>query len=322
MTANRIWRRAKRFVTEAERSARLPQKEPCAEKGASSGTVFKATDTYLEVCDGLYREKGWGVLAFFTAGIAALCLMAMTAWMATHVPAAIEEKGETSLARWVLGIFLLVETGVFILPLRSLLQDCFNYTRRPIRFNRVDRKIYAFCHNGPGGVVSVPWDDAFLYVERQPKAGLTSTAARMVRCLVLDEQGQVSDSFRIGKRVVLASSEEGEIGKRVMAELYEDFEYYRRFMEDGLDSVPPVTEFLSTKVSFRNSLKLQFDGMSDMFRSGNLFLLFVGIVAAIPTFLLAVAYHVAQLTCREPVWPDDVERACMSSPKQAEGVAS
>lgn len=322
MTSMGSWRSAKRFLTDAERSARLQQKERCAEKAASSGTVFKATDTYLEVCDGLYREKGWGVLAFFTAGIAALCLMAMTAWMATHVPPAIEEKGEASLAHWVLGMFLLVETGVFILPLRSLLKDCFNYTRRPIRFNRVDRKIYAFCHNGPGGVVSVPWDDAFLYVERQPKAGLTSTAARMVRCLVLDEQGQVSDSFRIGKRAVLASSEEGELGKQVMAELYEDFEYYRRFMEDGPDSVPPVTEFLSTKVSFRNSLKLQFDGMSDMFRSGNLFLLFVGIIGAIPTFLLAVAYHGAQLTCREPVWPDDIERACMPSPEQTEGVAS
>ncbi|WP_335662481.1 DUF6708 domain-containing protein [Burkholderia pseudomallei] len=309
-------------MTDTELLARLQQKERCAEKATSSGTIFKATGSYLEVCDGLYREKGWGVLAFSTAGTAALCLIAMTAWMATHVPAAIEQKGQASLAHWVLGVFLLVEAGVFILPLRSLLNDCFNYTRKPIRFNRVDRKIYAFRHNGPGGVISVPWDDAFLYVERQPKAGLTSTAPRMVRCLVLDEQGRVSDSFRIGKRVVLASSEEGEVGKRVMAELYEDFEYYRRFMEDGPASVPPVTEFLSTKVSFRNSLKLQFDGMSDMFRSGNVFLQFMGLIGAIPTFLLAVAYHLAQLTCREPVWPDDVERACMSSPKQPEGVAS
>lgn len=322
MTSERSWRRRKRSVTDEELSARLQQKERCAEKATSSGTAFKATDSYLEVCDGLYREKGWGVLAFATAGIAALCLTAMTAWMATHVPAAIEQKGQANLSRWVLGFFTLVEVGVFILPLRSLLKDCFNYTRKPIRFNRIDRKIYAFRHNGPGGVVSVPWDDAFLYVERQPKAGLTSTAPRMVRCLVLDEQGQVADSFRIGKRVVLAYSEEGELGRRVMAELYEDFEYYRRFMEDGPASLPPVAEFLSTKVSFRNSLKLQFDGMSDMFRSGNLFLLLVGIVAAIPTLLLAVAYHLAQLTCREPVWPDDVERACTPSPRQTEGIAS
>ena len=322
MTSNRSWRSTKRSVTDEELSARLQQKERCAEKPMSRGTVFKATESYLEVCDGLYREKGWGVLAFSTAGLAALCLTAMAAWMAIDVFPAIRQKGLATAAHWSFGVLALAAFGVFMLSVRSLLGDCFNYTRRPIRFNRIDRKIYAFRHNGPGGVVSVPWDDAFLYVERQPKAGLTSTAPRMIRCLVLDAQGQVSDSFRIGKRVVLAYSEEGELGRKVMAELYEDFEYYRRFMEDGPASLPPVSEFLSTKVSFRNSLKLQFDGMSDMFRSGNLFLLLVGIVAAIPTFLLAVAYHLAQLTCREPVWPDDVERACAPSPRQTEGIAS
>ncbi|WP_254367222.1 DUF6708 domain-containing protein [Paraburkholderia sp. NMBU_R16] len=107
-----------------------------------------------------------------------------------------------------------------------------------------------------------------------------------------------------------------------MNELYEDFEYYRRFMEKGPASLPPVEEFLSTEISFRNSLKLQFDGMSDMLRSGNVFLQLVGIVAAIPTFILAVAYHLAQLTCREPVWPEDVERACAPMLGQTEGVAS
>ena len=317
-----MWRRTKRSVTDTEVSARLSQKEACTETAKSSGTIFKATDSYLEVCDGLYREKGWGLLAFSTAGVGALCLTTMVSWMAINVSPAIRQKGDADAAHWAFGILALVAFGLFMLCVRSLLTDCFNYTRRPIRFNRIDRKIYAFRHNGPGGVVSVPWDDAFLYVERQPKTGLTSTAPRMVRCLVLDEQGQVSDSFRIGKRVVLAYSEEGELGRKVMAELYEDFEYYRRFMEDGPASLPPVAEFLSTRVSFRNSLKLQFDGMSDMFRSGNLFLLLVGIVAAIPTFLLAVAYHLAQLTCREPVWPDDVERACTPSSRQTEGIAS
>ena len=322
MFSSGMWRRTKWSVTDTEVSARLRQKEACTETPKSSGTIFKATDSYLEVCDGLYREKGWGVLAFSTAGVGALCLTTMLSWMAINVSPAIRQKGDADSAHWAFGILALVAFGLFMLCVRSLLNDCFNYRRKPIRFNRIDRKIYAFRHNGPGGVVSVPWDDAFLYVERQPKTGLTSTAPRMVRCLVLDEQGQVADSFRIGKRVVLAYSEEGELGRKVMAELYEDFEYYRRFMEDGPASLPPVAEFLSTKVSFRNSLKLQFDGMSDMFRSGNLFLLLVGIVAAIPTFLLAVAYHLAQLTCREPVWPDDVERACTPSPKQTEGVAS
>lgn len=312
MIISKSLRRGSRSVTDAEISARLPQKQSCAETAKSCGTIFKATDSYLEVCDGLYREKGWGVLAFVMSGIPLLIFIVGAIWLGINVPSAVEARGQTELLHWLSGFFALVGIAAFMLPLRSLLVDCFNYTRKPIRFNRIDRTIYAFRHNGPGGVIAVPWESAFLYVERQPKSGLASTAARVVRCLVLDEKGGVSDSFPIGKRVVLASSEEGKLGKQVMNELYEDFEYYRRFMEEGPDSLPPVAEFLSTEISFRNSLRLQFDGMSDMMKSGNAFLWLMGVVAAIPTFLLAVAYHIAQVTCREPVWPEMVEQSCMT----------
>jgi hypothetical protein len=202
------------------------------------------------------------------------------------------------------------------------LLHCFNYTRKPIRFNRADRIIYAFRHDGPGGAISVPWDSAFLYVERKPKAGLGGTAPRVVRCLVLNEKGLVIDTFSIGKYIDLAFDENSPAGQKVMGELYRELESYRRFMEEGPSSVPPVTEFLSKEVSFRNSLKLEFDGASDLMNSGNPVMWLVMVVAAIPTFILAVAYHLAQLTCREPVWPDEVERACNPSLTQTVGVAS
>ena len=85
-----------RPVTDKESSARLHVDKPCAERAKSVGTIFKATDTYLEVCDGLYREKGWGVLTFATAGVAFLCLIVMFLWMATHMPAGFREKRETA----------------------------------------------------------------------------------------------------------------------------------------------------------------------------------------------------------------------------------
>jgi hypothetical protein len=161
-----------------------------------------------------------------------------------------------------------------------------------------------------------------LYVERKPKAGLGGTAPRVVRCLVLNDKGLVVETFSIGKYIDLAFDENSPAGQKVMGELYRDFEYYRRFMEEGPSSVPPVTEFLSKEVSFRNSLKLEFDGASDLMNSGNPVMWLVMVVAAIPTFVLAVAYHLAQLTCREPVWPDEVERACNPSLTQTVGVAS
>lgn len=311
-----------RPVTDAESSARLHIDKACAETAKSTGTIFKATDSYLEVCDGLYREKGWGLLTFSTAGIAFLCLIAMFLWMATHMPVAIRAKGQEGVVYFLMAVFSLVCLGGLAITVRALRVDCFNYTRKPIRFNRLNRTIYAFRHGGPGGVLTVPWDSAFMYVERKPKAGLAGTAPRVVRCLVLNDKGLVSDTFAIGKYVELAFDENTPAGQQAMGELYQDFEYYRRFMEEGPSSVPPVTDFLTTEVSFRNSLKLQFDGVPALLKSGNPVMLLVAVIALVPTFILAVAYHVAQLTCREPVWPEGVELACKARPIPSEGVTT
>ncbi|RQR35102.1 hypothetical protein DIE23_10330 [Burkholderia sp. Bp9143] len=302
--------RLKRPIMDSESSARLLVTERCAETPKSVGTVFKATDSYLEVCDGLYREKGWGLITFLTAGTVFLGLVVMFMWMATHIPIAVRAKGQEDILYILLVVFTLAGIGGFAVTVRALLVDCFNYTRKPIRFNRLNRTIYAFRHNGPGGVLSVPWERAFFYVERKPKAGLAGTAPRVVRCLVLDEAGQVVDTFSIGKRVVLAFAENTNAGQQVMEELYQDFEYYRRFMEGGPSSVPPVAEFLSTEVSFRNSLRMQFEDVSDITRSNNPILWLLLAVTTMPSLIQATMYYVAQLTCREPVWPDEVERAC------------
>jgi hypothetical protein len=235
---------------------------------------------------------------------------------------AVRAKGEDGIVYLLLVIFNLASIGGLAITVRALLVDCFNYTRKPIRFNRVDRTIYAFRHNGPGGVLSVPWDSAFLYVERKPKAGLGGTAPRVVRCLVLDDKGLVVDTFSIGKRVVLAFDESSPAGQQVMEELYRDFEYYRRFMEDGPSSVPSVAELLPTEVSFRNSLRMQFEDVPDILNSGHPLLWLLLAVTALPSLIQATVHYLAQLTCREPVWPEAVERACTPTMTQTEGVAS
>lgn len=316
------WYRLNRTVTEIEASSRLDISKPLTEEPRSSGSAFNATDSFLEVCDGLHRERGWGLLAFLTGGIAALCLSAVFVWLLVDMPSPVREKGQAWILYWGFSLLTAFLLCLFVLTVRLLLVDCFNYTRKPIRFNRADRTIYAFRHNGPGGVLSVPWDSAFLYVERKPKAGLGGTAPRVVRCLVLNDKGLVVDTFSIGKYVDLAFDENSPAGHQVMGELYQDFEYYRRFMEEGSSSVPPVAEFLSTEVSFRNALKLQFDGASELVNFSNPVMWLVMVVAAIPTFIQAVAYYLSQLTCREPEWPEAVERACSPTATEAEGLAS
>jgi hypothetical protein len=316
------WYRLNRPVSTEEQAARLLTGRTSSDVAKSTRTAYSMTEICLEVCEGNHSQKGWGVVAFLLPGLGSFGAVVAILWMMTRLPPIYQQRGELGLIYSVLGFFLLVMLCLLGIGVWALMRDCFNYTRKPIRFNRADRKIYAFRHNGPGGVLSIPWDRAFLYVERKPKAGLAGTAPRLVRCLVLDDKGQVVGTFSIGKRVVLAFDEQSEAGQEVMKELYQDFEYYRRFMEEGPSSVPPVEEFLPTDVSFRNSLKLQFDGASDLMSSGNPIMWLLMAIVAIPTFILALANYVAQLTCREPVWPEDVERACNATANPVEGVAS
>jgi hypothetical protein len=316
------WHRLNRPVSEEEQSARLATGQPVSDTAADGHTVFSMNDSCIEVCDGNHSQKGWGVVAFLLPGLASFAGVAVILWMMTHLPPIYEQRGEVGLIYGVLGFFLVVMLGLLSIGLWALTRDCFNYTRKPIRFNRRDRMIYAFRHNGPGGVISVPWDNAFLFVERKPRAGLTRTAPRVVRCLVLNDKGRVTDTFSIGKRVVLAFDESSAGGQQAMKELYDDFEFYRRFMEKGPSSVPPVKNFLPTGVSFRNSLMLQFEGASDLMNSGNVALKLFMVLAAVPTFFLAVANYLSQLTCREPVWPEEVERACAPAVRSVEGLTT
>jgi hypothetical protein len=311
-----------RPVAEEELAARLQTSEPCSQAPKDGNTVFSMSNACLEVSDANYREKGWGLLGFLLPGSFSLAGTVGISWMMTHIPPVYYERGQLGIIQGILGFFLVVMLCLLGVGIWALTRDCFSYTRKPIRFNRLNQTVYVFRHNGPGGVLSIPWDSAFFYVERKPRAGLSRTAPRLLRCLVLDNRGQVVDTFSVGRRVVLTTDEDSAAGQQVMDLLYGNFEYYRRFMEGGPSSVPPVSEFLSTKTSFWNSLKMQFEDAPDIIHSRNPAFLLLLAVTALPSLIQATVHYLAQLTCREPVWPDGVERACSPSAKQAEGVAS
>jgi hypothetical protein len=314
------WYRLNRPVSDEEQAARLAIGQPASDTPKDDRSVFSISDTCLEVRDGNYSEKGWGLFAFMLPGLGSLGALAFILWAMTHLPPIYEQRGQLGLMYGALSFFLLVALCFSGIGIWALTRDCFNYTCKPVRFDRRNRVIYAFKHNGPGGVVSVPWDSAFLYVERKPRRGPTRTAPRVVRCLVLDDKGMVKDTFSVGTQVVLAFDESSVGGQEVMKVLYQDFEFYRRFMEEGPAAVPPVTEFLPKGASLRNSLRLNFDGTSDLLKSGNPFVWLVVAVGALPAFSQSLLHWFAQLTCRKPIWPQEVERACSAAAAATDGL--
>ncbi|MDR2872138.1 MAG: hypothetical protein LBV45_06385 [Xanthomonadaceae bacterium] len=129
---------------------------------------------------------------------------------------------------------------LFLLPVvfawwLGLRHDFFTYTHYPIRFNRKTRMVHAFQHNGPGGVVSVPWEQAFFFIGE----GAHQKYIRDLRCHVLDGD-TVKETFVVGHYF-----DDTQI-KRIKAL----WEFIRRYMDEGADKVMsnPLDHYVDTSV--------------------------------------------------------------------------
>ncbi|GLX90411.1 hypothetical protein Pfra02_29790 [Pseudomonas fragi] len=168
----------------------------------------------------------------------------------------------------------------------ALLRDFFCYTHYPIRFNRINRKVYVFRHNGEGGVLDLDWDKVYWFVGRSRDG---SDISFDLRCHVLDADGIVRDTFAVGH---FASTR---------AEILQHWEMIRRYMEESPAALPfpPLALVISTEPTWRNCITIQVGGASG---HSPLFMLL--------TVPWAFFRWISQITCRRPRWPDEVEAEC------------
>src|SRR5699024_5438726 len=113
--------------------------------------------------------------------------------------------------------------------------EFFTYTHWPVRFNRKNRMVYVFKHNGPGGVLRVPFDEVYFHLGKSP-----GTSNNDLRGEVLDGD-IVVDTFAAGTAV-------GD--KWMMANIWE---FVLRYMEWGPESLDFKHISLSTKRSWYNA---------------------------------------------------------------------
>ncbi|MCX4156281.1 MULTISPECIES: DUF6708 domain-containing protein [Paraburkholderia] len=299
-----------RPVDESEATRRIDVRKPVAAEAADAYTVFGMNDVYLEVCDGSYSQVGWCLLAFLV-GFPAFVFFTVTAIQgAVEITPAMVRNGEQGVFSAGMWFFAVVGVLSCAFTVLLLLRDCFNYRHKSVRFNRKTRTVYAFRHNGPCGVIAVPWDKAFFFVHRLPSNATFGGAPTLMRCFVLDDSGKkIVDTFSFGLRAVNGAKESTRYGKQVLYQVQANFEFIRRYMESGPESLPPVKRYLPRGPSLRASMSLWFYGLRDI-GGVSAGLRIFSLVLSVPVFLLSVLHYIAQLTCREPIWPEDVEAAC------------
>jgi hypothetical protein len=253
-------------------------------------SVVRFNSTFIETVDRTFKIKGMVTTASFIAyhivALVALSFVAKKLW-GLNGP-----LGEKILAFSVL--LVVAGAGALYFWRLVLAKDLFQYTYYPVRFNRITRKIHFFRHNGPDGVVTVPWGSpyAFFHIGR----GTQDPELRDLRCHLLDSNGLIQQTFTVGH----FWSHDHEV--------HELWALICRYMQDGpehcFDDPLDRVITLSPKGTLRNCWM-----MVCLMMGTTLFPLRYTLMFPVYAGLTASRW-LTFLTCRTPKFPPEIEAEC------------
>ncbi|WP_342315668.1 DUF6708 domain-containing protein [Lysobacter sp. FW306-1B-D06B] len=166
-----------------------------------------------------------------------------------------------------------------------------------IRFNRKTRQVYLHRPKYCGGIVTLPWDGT---IGENPSASATE-ASGIGRPLIL---------HWAPKNTGLPQMEMAFIGPQAQgsSELRNEWEFIRRFMEDGPDGLPKphITSHFPWPWQ---AFTAQFEGVSRFFANASPAMQW-GLILISPAFLaLGTAHWLSLLLCWKPRWPKVIREA-------------
>lgn len=193
-------------------------------------------------------------------------------------------------------LFLLAD--IYLLKNVHSAWDCFTYRHAAIRFNRRTRQVHVFYTPKLGGPRSYDWDDIQATITAFDNGGYF-----VLNLLAATPDGtHYYDSFPVG----------GELVKEEECRGW--WEYIRRYMEEGSDSVPEPgwyhTDRLSLKESFLRWFPLR-EMRRDKARGHDIRYSQRRMVLMSPMLaLFALGHFVSMLTSRKVVWSKEIREAC------------
>jgi hypothetical protein len=279
-----------RPLSEREREERLDVKRRLDQKLAYQLSVTRLNSTYLETADKFY---GWRGFLTFIVGLGSGLLVVALGLLAWGVSKA--TLAELIEFAWLFLLATIVLTSALVLAVLFLRKESFAFTHYPIRFNRKNRTVYVFRHNGT--VLEAKWDNIFFTLGRGMY--LSGKPELDIRAHILDADGTtVRETFALGTHTSELDFIQGY------------WELIRRYMEDGPQAISPTVEFFMPIVDRKETVKFSLYRVwaHDWFNFVTLVLFFP---LAIPVWLGRLfAMHTSKI----PEWPAEVEAACRIEP--------
>jgi tetratricopeptide (TPR) repeat protein len=267
-----------------EAAHHLSQYRPSPSQPLYQLSVIKMNSTYLECTDKFFGDKG-----YITA--TALCMVPLFIMALILKPLSIilewPSYSETT-QQWsfvLLAVLYGLFVPIFLFYYWILRKETFRYTHYPIRFNRKTRMVHAFQLDGT--IMTAPWDKLYFTVGRGMNYSCEILGHRLA------EDGiTVLETFALPFRSVISSPY-----------LYSQWEFVRRYMEDGphnlVGQVEHVMDIAEKREKFLNGL---YRLMAIFGAIPILAYLFLPLL-----LVFATGRWLAMLTGKIPVWPAEIE---------------
>ncbi|SCU98355.1 conserved hypothetical protein [Cupriavidus necator] len=290
----------------------MPHDRRAADRVMSNCSVYQKNETFLEVCGQFEAQRG---LLGFALGAIPFAMLAFFGYMSSF-PIQDWIRGTTpdGLAYgWdhdIAGIFL-ISMFLFLfwlakwLVLPQLRKDYFTSRRILIRFNRITRKVYLHTPPFAGGIKTFDWDStqatldnkAALSPEPVSEEEANSGSGRLI-------MGWLDMEARKGLGLIFVGRPAGNAARGRAW-----WEYIRRYMEEGPDSVPqPFPRLWKGAWPQYSLLNMFYLYPERLIHGGPLWWLILPALAPFD-LLRAILHWIAMLLCVEPKFPPEIENA-------------
>lgn len=286
-------------ISEWDLQHRLSIHEPVSPERKDTGTLFRLNSTYMDVTDQPHRDRQWHAGGVLVSCIGALAPLWLISYMLLHPPR------EFFLSLGIAYFVLIGGSAIFAyLTFKYGRDEFFALKRRPIRFNRKEKKIYAIRHRrflskpGQGDFTwEAAWDEKAIFcIHRRI---VNSRPAYHIRHYEVDEHDNVIRAFAIGRTWE---------GKENLQGLLSQWNYWCWYMNHGPAELPkPPLFFKERETMLESFLFCLYDfgtRASVAYR-----------ISVMPFVLLMTIHRIMALwTCREPVWPQTIEELSAIEP--------
>ena len=288
--------REERPLTEQDRQWHLPIGQQAGIPHASD-TVIRMNSTYLEMVDGNYEGRGViSATGMAVAGIPACGIIALfISSLRNH-----DFDKRMNTADWSTAlpysISLYMLATIFILCVIFLIRhigEWFRYTHYPIRFNRKRRSVHVF--RGDGTVLEAPWDSIYFTLHESKKVGGMTWLG--ISGLVLKDPQTVEEQFTFG----YSSTSIGNCQRH--------WEFVRRYMQHGPQAVMHAEGFTYC-LPIADKKETPYQAWIELLSTmGTSTVLRIAMTPFLVVFFIGRMF--ANATCKVPLWPADVEAACL-----------